>query len=170
MFNPFDETLFLYHLTTSENQRLSGVFRGYRKKPVRWNELEQCLLHIETCVNQFTMNKKWNFSLRISSVNVTQSAVFCSFLQIWSHLLKIPLMENLIFVESYWFRYKKNFGFKWVMTTIKQVWKKIFLKFWKNFITCQRHWKRKEVILQKPYNSSSTMWKGKHSFSFFFSC
>ena len=38
------------------------------------------------------VNKKWSFPLRISSVN------FFSFLRIWSHLLKKPLMENFIFL------------------------------------------------------------------------
>ena len=37
--------------------------------------------------------KKWRFSLRISSVNVTKS----SFLRIWSHSLKKSLMQNFIF-------------------------------------------------------------------------
>ena len=36
-FNAID--LFLYPLKTSENLRLSDVFRGYRKKPVAWNRL-----------------------------------------------------------------------------------------------------------------------------------
>ena len=31
--------LFLYPLKTSENQRFSYVFRGYRKRPVAWNGL-----------------------------------------------------------------------------------------------------------------------------------
>ena len=30
--------LFLYPLKTSENQRFSDVFRGYRKKPVEWGK------------------------------------------------------------------------------------------------------------------------------------
>ena len=35
LFNPFHATgLFLYPLKTSENQRFSDVFRGYRKRPV----------------------------------------------------------------------------------------------------------------------------------------
>ena len=45
--------------------------------------------------------KKWSFPLRISSVNMTK---FCSFLRIWSHLLKKFLMENFIFcaVLPFW--------------------------------------------------------------------
>ena len=31
--------VFLYPLKTSENQRFSGIFRGYRKTPVAWDEL-----------------------------------------------------------------------------------------------------------------------------------
>ena len=38
--NPFQVTgLFLYPLKTSENQRFSDVFGGYRKRPVAWSEL-----------------------------------------------------------------------------------------------------------------------------------
>ena len=38
--NPFHVTdLFRYPLKTSENQRLSDVFRGYQKRPVAWNGL-----------------------------------------------------------------------------------------------------------------------------------
>ena len=32
--------LFLYPLRTSENQRFSHIFRGYRKKLVEWNRLK----------------------------------------------------------------------------------------------------------------------------------
>ena len=39
------------------------------------------------------LHKKWSFQLKISSVNVTQSALFCVF----GHLLKKSLMENFIF-------------------------------------------------------------------------
>ena len=41
-----------------------------------------------------TTAQKCIFPLRISSVNVTESAVW-----IWSHLLKKCLMENFIFVQ-----------------------------------------------------------------------
>ena len=38
--NPFDATdIFWYPLKTSENQRFSNVFRGYRNRSVAWNEL-----------------------------------------------------------------------------------------------------------------------------------
>ena len=38
--NPFSvSVLFLYPLKTSENQRFSYAFRGYRKRPVSWNGL-----------------------------------------------------------------------------------------------------------------------------------
>ena len=40
LLNPFYATdLFQYSLKTSENQRFSDVFRGYRKRPVAWNGL-----------------------------------------------------------------------------------------------------------------------------------
>ena len=43
-FNPFHATgLFLYPLTTSENQDFY-IFRGYRKRPVAWNGLRNALL------------------------------------------------------------------------------------------------------------------------------
>ena len=31
--------LFLYHQKSSENQKFSNIFRGYKKKPVAWNRL-----------------------------------------------------------------------------------------------------------------------------------
>ena len=38
--NPFHATgLFRYPLKISQNQMFSDVFRGYRKRPVAWNEL-----------------------------------------------------------------------------------------------------------------------------------
>ena len=44
--------------------------------------------------SKFTaLHKKWSFPFRISSVNVTKSAVS---LRIWSHLLKKSIMENFI--------------------------------------------------------------------------
>ena len=38
-FNPFHTISFLYRLKTSENERCRDIFRGYRKRPVSWNEL-----------------------------------------------------------------------------------------------------------------------------------
>ena len=44
LFNPFQATgLFLYPLKTSGNQRFSDVFRGYKKRPVAWNELKSIM-------------------------------------------------------------------------------------------------------------------------------
>ena len=40
-----------------------------------------------------TPNKKWSFPLKISSANVTKSAVSCG-LRIWSHLLKKSWMAS----------------------------------------------------------------------------
>ena len=41
--NPFHATgLFRYPLKTSEKQRFSDVFRGYRKRPATWNGLILC--------------------------------------------------------------------------------------------------------------------------------
>ena len=44
-----------------------------------------------------TLDKKWSFPLRISSVNVTKSAVSCG---LWLQLLKKSLMEKLDFLCS----------------------------------------------------------------------
>ena len=44
-------------------------------------------------------HKKLSFPLRISSVNVTKSAVSSGFLWIWSDLLKKSLMENSFFMQ-----------------------------------------------------------------------
>ena len=49
-----------------------------------------------------TLYKKWSFPLRISSVNVTKSAISFGFLWIWWHLLKKYLLENFIFLQSEW--------------------------------------------------------------------
>ena len=47
-----------------------------------------------------TLHKKWSFPWRLSSVNVTKSAVSSHLLKnllIWSHLLKKSLMEGTLF-------------------------------------------------------------------------
>ena len=41
----FIDPFHLYPLKTSENQRFSDVFRGYRKKPVAWNGLKKRFWH-----------------------------------------------------------------------------------------------------------------------------
>ena len=38
--------LFLYSQKTTENQRFSDIFRGYRKRPVAWNRLIICLFSV----------------------------------------------------------------------------------------------------------------------------
>ena len=49
--NPFIATMiFLYPLKTSENQRFSDVFRGYRKRQVAWNELISSSVNIKKCI------------------------------------------------------------------------------------------------------------------------
>ena len=41
VFNPYHVTvLFLHLLKTSGNKMFSGIFRGYRKRPVKWNGLK----------------------------------------------------------------------------------------------------------------------------------
>ena len=47
------------------------------------------------CWSFMSLHKKWSFPLRISSVNVTKSAVSCGFGR--THLLKKSLMENFNF-------------------------------------------------------------------------
>lgn len=50
-FNLFRATsLFLYPVKRSENQSLSAVFWGYRKRPEAWNVLRFCL--VKTCFAQ----------------------------------------------------------------------------------------------------------------------
>ena len=54
MVNQFHATsLFRYLLKTSENQRFSNVFRGYRKRPVAWHEL------MNTEVFTYVIKKYW---------------------------------------------------------------------------------------------------------------
>ena len=68
-----------------------------------------------------SLHKKWSFPLRISSVNVTKSAVF---LRIWSHLLKKYLMENFTFVPCLSNIYDGAF-IRWLFSqknSIKGVW------------------------------------------------
>ena len=50
------------------------------------------------CFTKFSLHKKWSFPLRISSGKYDQIR---SFLQIWSHLLKKSLMENLFFCAMF---------------------------------------------------------------------
>ena len=57
----------------------------------------------ENIIGLKSQHKKWNLQLWISSVNVTKSAVS---LQIWSHLLRKSVMENL-FVNI--IKHKNNF-------------------------------------------------------------
>ena len=63
-------------------------------------EFVQRILHESVRVNLHTLHKKWSFPVRISSVNVTQSATK---LWIWSHFLKKSLIENFIFCTWYLF-------------------------------------------------------------------
>ena len=54
--NPCHVTgIFLYLQKTSGNLRLSGVFRRYKKKPVTWNRLYECILK----PNQNHCNYEW---------------------------------------------------------------------------------------------------------------
>ena len=59
------------------------LFTKFPHQEIRWNY-------------RIFRSKKWSFPLRISSVNVTKYAVFCS-LRIWSQLLKKFLMGNFTF-------------------------------------------------------------------------
>ena len=49
-------------------------------------------------MQQLSLHKKMNFSIKDFFSKCDQ---ICSFLQIWSHLLKNPLMENFIFCAVY---------------------------------------------------------------------
>ena len=50
VFNPFHPTgLFLYTLKKSENQRISDVFRRYRKRPVACSGLNNDCLKGKKC-------------------------------------------------------------------------------------------------------------------------
>ena len=57
--NPFHGTgLFLCPLKTSENQRFSDVFKGYRKRPVVWNRLKKFL-----CISSAEMFGNYSTSI-----------------------------------------------------------------------------------------------------------
>ena len=63
LLNPFHANgLILYLLKTSENQRFSDVFRGYRKRPVAWNGLMyQLFVRTHTyyyCIHYF-LSRVW---------------------------------------------------------------------------------------------------------------
>ena len=70
--NPFPATgLFLYPLKTSQNLCFFNIFRGYRKRPVEWNEL--------MTVNLFSDNPtKWSDTLKqfVGSFPTNCSCVF----------------------------------------------------------------------------------------------
>ena len=87
-FNPFSTNVsFLYPLKILQNIRFPEVFRGHRsgtwvenllnRNKIHWSHLIlvseiQLVLHN---IQFNTLHKKWSFPLRISSVNVTKSAV-----------------------------------------------------------------------------------------------
>ena len=91
-FNPFSTNVsFLYPLKILQNIRFPDVFRGHRsgtwvenglnRNKIQWSPLIlvseiQSVLHN---IQFNTLHKKWSFPLRISSVNVTKSAVSCGF-------------------------------------------------------------------------------------------
>ena len=64
----------------------------------------------------FTLHKKWNFPLRIPSVNLTESAVSCGFGHIY---WRNPQKLHFLCIASNWFRklgnleVKRNIGRKW---------------------------------------------------------
>ena len=61
VINPFYATgLFLYPLKTSENQRFSDVFRGYRKRPVAWNGLRFNITHFSLMFHFYTLKTSEN--------------------------------------------------------------------------------------------------------------
>ena len=62
---------------TKQNKRKKGFNSGIQNEifislGASWNSL----VNIDIC---FPLHKKWSFTLRISSINVTKSAVFCGF-------------------------------------------------------------------------------------------
>ena len=52
--------LFRYALKTSENQRISDVFRGYRKRPVVWNRLSRWLFFPKNNIIDVSLGCKYS--------------------------------------------------------------------------------------------------------------
>ena len=81
------------------------------------------------------LHKKWSFPLRISSVNVTKSAV----LWIWSHSLEKFLMENFIFC-AVWVRiFCENMYHKDLKFRTLAIWNKPFVPLRNNLYPTLSH-------------------------------
>ena len=67
---------------TSENI-WAGRRLSLRFQQLRHAEAKKCLQKKRKKENHLALHKRWSFSLRISSVSVTKSAVFCGFGRIY---------------------------------------------------------------------------------------
>ena len=79
-FNPFHVTgPFLYPLKISENRR-SDIFRGYKKRPVAWNELKLSIMHQSTANTYALSILHLKHIQALKDVNVVLKRDFSSYL------------------------------------------------------------------------------------------
>ena len=69
--NKFYENIFFMCFQDSDCSKLSKTVQNFEYKILSARFI--------SCVTSIALHKKWNFPLKISSVNVTKSAAFCGF-------------------------------------------------------------------------------------------
>ena len=107
IFNPFRATdLVLYPLKTSENQRLSNVFRWYRKRPLTWHGLRlygyftmwiekySCYKIISEFCFRKNQNKWCHIRLHIDLGNMSCTTTF------QNPVTMISMAPNVMYVEN----------------------------------------------------------------------
>ena len=120
-FNPFQiNSLFLHPLKTTENQRFSDVFRGYRKRPMTWNglviKLEQARKIIGTTERcKIFKNGPSKICGRQPSDHITSKflkAVFHKFylVHFWILVSNNVVCNTMIIIQKY--QCLKNAGFE----------------------------------------------------------
>ena len=158
-FNLFQVNVpFLYPLKTSENQRFSDAFRGYKKGALTWNRLIR-FSFLSYLQNQFFFNSaffctvmmfiwsiKWNSHKESLAIHCIKSveirSYFCYiFFCIWTEYRKIRTRKNFVFGHfSRSDSYSKDLD--WICTCYGKLWQLIFYqKFndltWIVFFACR---------------------------------
>ena len=92
--------------------------------------------------------KKWSFSLRISSVNVTKSAVFCGIIHIywrspqWKFSFFVQCIYLLLFFTWHFSRYQSRW---WVQNFFDS--KLSYWRLWQTKYDCYHHYYQPQLLL-----------------------
>ena len=79
----------------------------------KYAKMPKITKHVNTYIFEYTQQKKWSFSLRIFSVNVAKSTVFCGFAYIY--------WKNPEQITSYFVQWSlKGYSYKNIKNWIKQ--------------------------------------------------